>query len=93
MWKTAWNIPNNIELKNMILHDKHDSKIAAHFRRYKTLERLKPNYHWHKMEEDVKDYFRTCDTCQRDKPSHDRRYGQLEPLEVPYRHWSSMSMD
>ena len=93
MWKKRWYIPNNIELKNMILHDNHDSNIAGHFGTYKTLERLKHNYHWHKMEEDVKDYVRTCDTCQRDKPSRHRRYGELEPLEVPYRPWSSISMD
>ena len=37
------------------------------------------------MEEDVNDYVRTCDTCQHDKPSRHRRYGELEPLEVPYR--------
>ena len=42
---------------------------AEHFGTYKTLERLKHNYDWHKMEEDIKDYVRTCDTCQRDKPS------------------------
>ena len=93
MWKKRWYIPNNIELKNMILHDNHNSKIAGHFGTYKTLERLKHNYHWHKMEEDVKDYVRTCNTCQRDKPSCHRRYGELEPLEVPYRPWSSISMD
>ena len=45
------------------------------------------------MEEDVKDYVRTCDTCQCDKSSHHRWYGELEPLEVPYRPWSSISMD
>ena len=56
MWKKRWDIQNNIELKNMILHDNHDSKIAGHFGTYKTLERLKHNYHWHMMEEDVKDY-------------------------------------
>ena len=86
-------ILDDIVLKNMILHDNHDSKIAGHFGIYKTLERLKHNYNWHRMEEDVKDYVRACDTCQRDKPSRHRRYGQLEPLEVPYRPWSSISMD
>ena len=44
------------------------------------------------MEEDIKDYVRACDTCQRDKPSRHPRYGQLEPLDVPYRPWSSISM-
>ena len=84
MWKKRWYIPNNIELKNMILHDNHNSKIEGHFETYKTLERLKHNYHWDKMKEDVKDYVRTCDTSHRDKPSRHRRYGELEPLEVPY---------
>ena len=76
----------------MILHDNHDSKIAGHFGTYKTLERLKHNYHWHEMEEDAKDYVRTCDICQHDKPSRHRRYGELEPLEVPNRPWSSISV-
>ena len=93
MWKNRWYIPDNIHLRNMILHDNHDSKIAGHFGIYKTLERLKQNYHWHKMEEDVKDYIRACDICQRDKYSCHRRYGELEQLEVPYRPWSSISME
>ena len=45
------------------------------------------------MEEIVKDYVWACHTCQRDKPSSHHRYGQLEPLKVPYRPWSSISMD
>ena len=56
MWKGRWYIPEDIDLKNMILHDNHDSQIVEHFRIYQTLERLKHNYHWHKIEEDVKDY-------------------------------------
>ena len=77
----------------MILYDNNDSRVAGHFAIYKTLERLKRNYHLHSMEEDVKDYVRACDICQRNKSSCHRRYGQLEPLEVPYRPWSSISMD
>ena len=67
--------------------------IAGHFGIYKTLERLKHSYHWHKMEEDVKDYVRACNTRQRDKSSRHRRYGELEQLEVPYRPCSFISMD
>ena len=93
LWKGRWYIPNDIDLKNMIVHDNHDSRVAGHFGIYKTLERLKHNYHWHKMEEDVKDYVHVCDTCQRNKSSRHRRYGQLELLKVPYRPWSSISMD
>ena len=45
------------------------------------------------MEEDVKDYVWACDICQRDKSSHHRRFKELEPLKVPYRPWSSISID
>ena len=56
LWKGRWYILHAIDLKNMILHDNHESRIAWHFGIYKTLERLKDNYHCHGMQEDVKDY-------------------------------------
>ena len=77
----------------MILHNNHASKVARHFGIYKSLQRLKLNYYWYRMEEVIKDYVREFDTCQRDKPSRHRQYGRLESLEVPYRPWSSISMD
>ena len=76
LWKAGWGIPDDINVKNMISHDNKNSKIAGHFGIYMTVERLKHNYHWHRMEEDVKDYVRACDTCQQDKPSCHCRYGQ-----------------
>src|SRR5258706_10653557 len=45
------------------------------------------------MVEEVQDYVRSCDTCQRDKASRHKKYGLLDPLEIPYRPWSSISMD
>ena len=31
LWKGRWYIANDIDLKNVILHDNNDSKIAGHF--------------------------------------------------------------
>ena len=64
LWKGRWYIPDDIDLKNMILYDNHDSKIAGHFGIYKSLERLKLNYHWHRIEKDVTDYVGACNTYQ-----------------------------
>ena len=69
LWQRRWYILDDIDLKNMILHDNHHSKIAGHFDIYQTLERLTHNYHWHRMEEDVYDDVRVYDISQRDKPS------------------------
>ena len=93
LYKNKWYIPNDANIKKRILHDNHDSKLAGHFSIFKTLERLKQNYHWPKIAEEVQDYVRSCDTCQRNKASRHNKYGLLDPLEVPYRPWSSISMD
>ena len=36
LWKVRWYISPDIDLKNMILHDKYDSRVG-HFSIYKTL--------------------------------------------------------
>jgi Chromo (CHRromatin Organisation MOdifier) domain/Integrase core domain len=41
----------------------------------------------------VNNYVRSCDSCQRNKPIHHRKFGLLQPLPVPTRPWSSLSMD
>ena len=45
------------------------------------------------MKEDVNDYVRANDLCKRDNSIHYRRFIELQPLEVPYRPWSSISRD
>jgi hypothetical protein len=45
------------------------------------------------MEDGVRDYVRSCDICQRDKASRRKKYGLLQPLDIPYRPWDCISMD
>ena len=93
LYKNRWYILNDASITKRILYDDHDSKLAGHFGIFKILECLKQNYHWLKMAEEVQDYMRSCDTCQRDKVSRHRRYRLLDPLEVPYRPWLSILID
>jgi hypothetical protein len=76
-----------------ILSDTHDSKVAGHFGQFKTLERVKNNFFWPNMDKDVEEYVRSCDSCQRNKTSRHKKFGMLQPLEIPYRPWTSISMD
>jgi len=71
----------------------HDSKITAHFGTYKTTGRVRANFYWPKMEENITEYFRSCDVCQRNKVIRHKMYGLLEPSVVPTRPWTGMSMD
>ena len=45
LYKNRWYILNDTNIKNRILYDNHDSKLAAHFVIFKTLEHLKENYY------------------------------------------------
>ena len=45
------------------------------------------------MDQDIEEYVRSCDCCQRNKTARHKKYGELLPLEVPYRPWTSISMD
>ena len=43
----------------------HDSKMAGHLRIAKTSDRIKANFYWPGMTEDVRRYCKSCDVCQR----------------------------
>jgi len=71
----------------------HDSRMAGHFETYKTIGRVRANFYWPKMDEQITEYVRSCDICQHNKVIRHKKYGLLEPIDVPMRPWTSISMD
>ena len=43
----------------------HDHVMAGHFGIKATYERIKERYYWPKIKEDVEEYVKTCNECQR----------------------------
>ena len=84
-------IPSKEELLTEITKECHDTKIAGHFGQEKTIELVIRNFHWDKLNEWINDYVRSCDECQHNKSSQHSKYGLLQPLEVPYTAWTSIS--
>ena len=80
-------------LKADILHECHDIPTSGHLGSAKTLELVKRQFYWNAMDKEVKEYVTTCLQCQRDKPSNQPPIGLLQPLPIPERPWSSISMD
>ena len=91
--KGRWYVPSNKELKNKILKAEHDSRVAGHFGQFMTLERIKANFYWPKMDQEVEEYVRSCDSCQRNKATRHKKYGLLDPQDIPNRPWDDISMD
>ena len=84
---------SDLSLKADILHECHDIPTSGHLGTAKTLELVKRQFYWNAMDKEVKEYVTSCLQCQRDKPSNQAPIGLLQPLPIPERPWSSVSMD
>src|SRR4051812_24526769 len=45
------------------------------------------------MNQDIKNFVKSCEQCQRNKSSNQKPAGLLQPLELPTRNWQQVSMD
>jgi hypothetical protein len=76
-----------------LIRHAHDSPLAAHPGKNKTLACIQRNYYWPGMSEMVHEYVQHCDVCQRTKVDHRKPLGMLHPLQIPKQQWLSISMD
>jgi len=93
IYKNRLYIPKDEGLRRTIMEAEHDSKFAGPFRTYKTICRVRANFYWPKMDENITEYIRSCDVCQGNKVIGHKKYGLLEPLDVPMRPLMAISVD
>lgn len=86
-------VPDDRRIKALILAECHDAKMSGHLGSEKTIEQVKRRFYWPKMDAEVKQYVTSCDSCQRNKPSHQHAMGLLQPLPTPERPWQWISVD
>ena len=57
---------NDAQMQNQILESVHDSSAGGcHFGRDKTREKLASRFFWTSMYEDIDEYIKTCEKCQK----------------------------
>jgi len=93
LYKNRWYIPKDEGLRRTIIEAEHDSIITGHFGTYKTIGSVRAIFYWPKMDENITQYVGSGEVCQRNKVIRHKRFGLLEPLEVPMRPWRAISMD
>ena len=86
-------IPNNKKIREEILKENHNSVDIGHPGQQQMLELLKRNYWWPGLKEDIKEYVQGCFKCQQNKVQHQRKTGELHPLEIPQGPWQEISID
>jgi len=80
-------------LVQKVLESEHDTKVAGHMGQDKTIELIRRNFWWPKMNEQIIDFVGSCPECQENKASRHQPYGLSSPLELPYAPWQSIAMD
>jgi len=90
-WKGRIYIPKAMRKK--VMQSEHNSKVAGHFGKDRTLELISQNFFWAKKEDDVRQYCNECDNCQRTKTPRHAKHGLLHPLELPCKPWTHISTD
>jgi len=73
-------VPQNADLRRRVVSLCHDTKVARHPRRWKTLELVSKNYWWPQMSRYIGQYISTCDLCLRTKLMRQALVGKLHPL-------------
>ena len=81
LWRTKW------------MEEHHCTPIAGHQGVTKTYQRLKKGFYWQRMKGDIKRFVVECAICQQNKYETVALPGLLQPLPLPQRVWSDISMD
>ena len=80
-------------LRGSLMYEAHDTLISGHLGMDKTFAKLSRRFYWPSMERTVRDYVKTCATCQRTKPESKSPPGLMQPNAVPARPWEIITMD
>ena len=80
-------------LQDEITQHTHSAKAHGHFGIAKTSKRLRETYDFPGLLGKVKEIIKKCTICAKSKASQHKPYGQLQPLPIPEKRWSSISLD
>lgn len=79
-------------LRGEILHYFHDAPQAGHLGFRKTIMRIMRRFFWYGIHEDVFDYIKGCEECQRTKNPTTKPHGELNPVKTNGP-WDVLAMD
>ncbi|GJW47595.1 retrotransposon-related protein [Tanacetum coccineum] len=86
-------IGSNAQLRSELLKYYHNEPLGGHSGVEATYKRLKTMFYWKGMKKSVREHVRVCHTCQCHKPDLAPYPGLLQPLPIPVKIWTDISMD
>jgi hypothetical protein len=86
-------IGQNSPLQTKLITSFHGSALGGHFGIQATYHRLKKMLYWQGMKQDVQNFIKQCDICQKAKHELCKYPSLLQPLPIPHSSWTYLSMD
>jgi hypothetical protein len=90
MFHSKIYVPKDRDLRCRIVEQHHNTCIAGHAGRFKTLELISRNYWWPQMSHYIGIYVKHCDLCNWTKV---QPMGELHPSEAPEAPWNTISVN
>ena len=90
---TSVVVITNKLLITSVLHECHDSVTSGHLGEERTLERMNSTAWWPNWKQDVSEYVKSCERCQKSNKTQGKRYGLLQKIDNPTKHWEIINMD
>ena len=82
-----------VKYRALLLHEHHDTPLGGHFGKDKVFYGIRQRYIWPSMYHHVEQYVTSCDACQKNKASHQRKRGIAQLPDLPLEPWEGMSVD
>ncbi|KAG5278113.1 hypothetical protein AALO_G00095330 [Alosa alosa] len=84
-------VPSSV--RSQVLLWGHSSQLSCHPGIRRTLAFIDRRFWWPTMREDVRNFVLACSVCAQNKTSTQPPAGLLQPLQIPKRPWSHISLD
>ena len=94
LWKeNCIYIPDDMQLRTDLLYWHHDVPWCAHLGIKNTVQLIKKQFWWPKMQQDIESYIKSCPKCSRNKTDRIKRVPPLIPHSAPDGCWRKMAID
>ncbi|MBW0591388.1 hypothetical protein O181_131103, partial [Austropuccinia psidii MF-1] len=80
-------------LINLVLKECHDNPFSGHLSKDRTREKVKTCIWWPMWQNDVAEYCKTCEICQKANESTGKRLGKMIKIQESSRPWEIVHMD
>jgi hypothetical protein len=91
-WGSRIVVPEDEELRTLLISEFHDSKYAGHFGMSRIRVAVGRMFWWKSLAGDVAKFVSTCVACQKNKARRHKPYGLLQPLPVSEKPWHTVTI-